>query len=205
MFGYPELRKATNIPSHDLELFERIGETGIQLTLAGGFNPRLEELSQLYATPERIRYAQEWLTERASIHARHEWRMERVEWAILIFVVVGVFADLYLHGAVFVQSSHPKIPLIGLNLPCPAIPIVSACIFTRNQQEKSRTNVAFCDGSEKVFNLIVRVVWAVPLRHYAIRFRPRQIPVPAATNPVARLRGRECDTAGPVRRHALSV
>jgi len=96
MFGYPELRKATNIPSRDRELFERIGETGIQLTLAGGFTPRLEELSQLYATPERIRYAQEWLTERASIHARHEWRMERVEWAILIFVAVGVFADLYL-------------------------------------------------------------------------------------------------------------
>jgi hypothetical protein len=99
MLGYPEFRHA-NIPSDDRTLFERIGETGIQLTLAGGFTPHSPELQQLYQSPVRTEYAQRWLTERASAHAQHEWRMERVEWAILIFVAVGVFADLYLafHG-----------------------------------------------------------------------------------------------------------
>jgi hypothetical protein len=98
-FEYPTLHSAI-IPEPERKLFEQVGETGIQLTLAGGFNPRSQELGELYKDPERVKYAQQWLTERADIHARHEWRMERVEWAILIFVAVGVFADLYLaiHG-----------------------------------------------------------------------------------------------------------
>jgi hypothetical protein len=111
--AYPQLHTA-NIPDADRKLFEQVGETGIQLTLAGGFNPRSQELSDLYTNTERVKYAQQWLTERADIHARHEWRMERVEWAILIFVAVGVFADLYLafHG---VGQSSP-LPLFRLLL-----------------------------------------------------------------------------------------
>jgi hypothetical protein len=38
--------------------------------------------------------ALEWLTERRDIHERREDRLETVEWAILIFVIVGVLADL---------------------------------------------------------------------------------------------------------------
>ena len=98
-FEYPRLHLA-DIPEADRKPFEQVGETGIQLTLAGGFNPRSQELSDLYTDKERVKYAQQWLTERGDIHTRHEWRTERVEWAILIFVAIGVFADLYLaiHG-----------------------------------------------------------------------------------------------------------
>ena len=95
LFGYPQLRKAL-IPHDERDLLERTGETGIQLTLAGGFNPKSPELSQLYGNAQRLAHAQEWLTERADVRARHEWRMERVEWAILIFVVLGVAADFVL-------------------------------------------------------------------------------------------------------------
>ncbi len=36
----------------------------------------------------------DWLQERRDIAARHEDRLETVEWAILIFVVIGVAADI---------------------------------------------------------------------------------------------------------------
>jgi hypothetical protein len=36
----------------------------------------------------------EWLTERRDIHERREQRLETAEWAILIWVVVGVIADI---------------------------------------------------------------------------------------------------------------
>jgi hypothetical protein len=99
LFGYPKLRKAIILPD-ELDLLERVGETGIQLTLAGGFNPRSPELARLYGNAARIENAQQWLTERADVRARHEWRMERVEWAVLIFVILGVIADFVLafHG-----------------------------------------------------------------------------------------------------------
>jgi hypothetical protein len=35
-----------------------------------------------------------WLTERQDIHERREDRLETAEWAILIFVIVGVLADI---------------------------------------------------------------------------------------------------------------
>ena len=99
MFGYPKLRKAI-IPPDEREVLERMGETVIQLTLASGFNPRLRELISIYGNDARMAHAQQWLTEKAEVRARHEWRMERVEWAVLIFVFVGVVADCVLafHG-----------------------------------------------------------------------------------------------------------
>lgn len=105
MFGYPKLRRA-NIPSDERDIFERTGETGLQLTLAGGFNPRSQELANIYANADYVKHAQDWLTERADVRGRHEWRMERVEWAILIFVVLGVVADFVLafHGCSTVHS-----------------------------------------------------------------------------------------------------
>lgn len=37
-----------------------------------------------------------WLTERADLAERREDRLETVEWAVLIFVAVGVIADVLL-------------------------------------------------------------------------------------------------------------
>ncbi len=91
-----KVRKA-NIPKHEQDVFERFGEAAIRLTLAGcagGSTPK--ELMDIYNNPERIAHAVHWLTERADSLERRENRLETVEWAILVFVVVGVFADLAL-------------------------------------------------------------------------------------------------------------
>jgi hypothetical protein len=95
LLGYPSLRRA-HIPTPERDLFDRIGETGLQLVLAGGFHPKSQELSAVYTVPVIAQHAQDWLTERADIRARHEWRMERVEWAVLIFVILGVVVDCVL-------------------------------------------------------------------------------------------------------------
>ena len=95
MLGYPKLRKA-NIPPEERDVFERIGEAGLQLTLIGATNPHSNEQASISSNPLYSKHAQEWLTERADVHSRHEWRMELLEWAILIFVIAGVFADLAL-------------------------------------------------------------------------------------------------------------
>jgi hypothetical protein len=43
-----------------------------------------------------MEYAREWLTERADSHERREQRLETIEWAILIFVVLAVIVDVVL-------------------------------------------------------------------------------------------------------------
>lgn len=95
MFGYPKLRKA-DIPNDKREIFARYGETGLQLMIIGGIHPALPDLVDIYQNKDSVKQAQDWLTERADERARHEWRMELLEWAILIFLIIGVFADLSL-------------------------------------------------------------------------------------------------------------
>jgi hypothetical protein len=94
IFGYPKLRRA-NIPPDERDVFDRTGEAGVQLALMGSFHPK-SELATILNNEPLAKHAQEWLTERADIRARHEWRMECLEWAILIFLIVGVFADFLL-------------------------------------------------------------------------------------------------------------
>jgi hypothetical protein len=93
MWWWRRVRKA-DIPKADRDLFERFGEHVIASVLTGGFNPRSEALRSLYSDEGRIPHAEDWLTERGDAAARHEQRVETVEWAILIFVVLGVLADL---------------------------------------------------------------------------------------------------------------
>lgn len=43
-----------------------------------------------------VNAASAWLTERADLTERREARLETVEWAVLIFVAIGVVADIVL-------------------------------------------------------------------------------------------------------------
>jgi hypothetical protein len=95
MLGFRKIRYA-NISPDKRETFERYGETVIQLMVTSGFNPRPEELIAIYQDKHAVADATKWLTERADKNANHEWRVEIVEWAILIFVVLGVSFDLIL-------------------------------------------------------------------------------------------------------------
>ncbi len=79
------------------DLFERYGETVIQLVIAGGLNPSSPALSKIYTNEDCVRLdAEAWLTQRGDEGANKDHRLELVEWSVLIFVIIGVFADFSL-------------------------------------------------------------------------------------------------------------
>jgi hypothetical protein len=88
-----EIRKAS-ISKSDRDIFERFGETVIGSVLAGGMQPRAPELQKLYGDMgPTFKAAADWLTERGDSQEQREQRMETVEWAVLIFVVLGVAVE----------------------------------------------------------------------------------------------------------------
>jgi hypothetical protein len=87
------VRKASVAPT-DRDIFERYGETVMQMMIAANFEPRAEELKAIYPHQNRIEDARHWLNERADKAANHEWRIEIVEWSIFAFVVLGVVLDI---------------------------------------------------------------------------------------------------------------
>ncbi len=92
MWWWRKVRKA-NISEELRTKFERFGEDVLAQALAVGAQRtqgvELLELLQGDRTP-----IMEWLTERRDIHERKEDRLETIEWLILIFVIVGVLADI---------------------------------------------------------------------------------------------------------------
>lgn len=75
--------------------FERFGETAIINVITSGMGQRNKELEIIYNNENRMReHAAEWLTERGDLRELREQRLETVEWAILIFAVLGVIMDL---------------------------------------------------------------------------------------------------------------
>jgi hypothetical protein len=90
MLGFRKVRYA-NIPADQRDIFERYGETVIQLMVAASHQPRADDLRTLYPNEAAMQNAAKWLTERTDKNAKHERHIECVEWAILIFVVVGIF------------------------------------------------------------------------------------------------------------------
>jgi hypothetical protein len=95
MLGFRKVRYA-NIPAEHRDIFERYGEAVIQLMIAASHTPRAGELSAMYSNEPMIENAALWLTEQADKKANHEWRIEIVEWSILLFVVAGVVLDIIL-------------------------------------------------------------------------------------------------------------
>jgi ferric-dicitrate binding protein FerR (iron transport regulator) len=73
--------------------FERFGEDVLAHALAVGsiLTQGRELLNLIEGHREEV---MEWLTERRDNHERREQRLETAEWAILIWVVVGVIADI---------------------------------------------------------------------------------------------------------------
>src|SRR5262249_44276348 len=88
-----------NIPPDIRSRFELYGETLMGLAIASGDAIRIGQEVANLGQNHRNQIV-EWLRERRDIQARHEDRLETVEWAILIFVIVGVIVDLWMlfHG-----------------------------------------------------------------------------------------------------------
>jgi hypothetical protein len=92
MWWWRKVRRA-KIPSDLRERFELYGETLMSLAIESGDANRIGvELAKLGQSNRHEIVA--WLRERRDIAERHENRVETVEWAILIFVVFGVIADV---------------------------------------------------------------------------------------------------------------
>lgn len=59
--------------------------------------PRAPELQKLYGDMgPTLKHATDWLTERGDSQEQREQRMETVEWAVLVFVVLGVVESVQL-------------------------------------------------------------------------------------------------------------
>jgi hypothetical protein len=94
--GWREIRGAS-ITKEERDIFEMYGENVIQMLLVNGANDAIEELKQWYGRShgqfsgrEKMK---EWLKERGDIRERHEQRIEFLEWAILLFVALGVVVE----------------------------------------------------------------------------------------------------------------
>jgi hypothetical protein len=108
MLGFRRVRRA-KIPRAHRDVFERYGESVIQLMIAASFQrygenvlhlmigatPALQpkDLAALDTDQTMVENAALWLTERADMHSNREWRLEIVECSILIFVVCGVVIE----------------------------------------------------------------------------------------------------------------
>jgi len=74
------------------ERFELFGETLMAIAIQSGDGNRIgQELAHL--GQQKREEIVEWLRERRDVAARHDDRVETVEWAILIFVVLGVIVE----------------------------------------------------------------------------------------------------------------
>ena len=96
MWWWRKIRPA-KIPPADRQDFERFGETVVgYAVLFGDRFPSPSPLYRVYTDYQTKTNAMNWLAERADANERREQRLETVEWAILIFVAVGVIADIVL-------------------------------------------------------------------------------------------------------------
>jgi hypothetical protein len=101
MWWRRKVRRA-DISQDDRDRFERYGETVVALLLASELTEHSETSTivvggfNLKKVIVDVDAAAQWLSERADLHERREQRLETVEWAVLIFVAVGVIADIVL-------------------------------------------------------------------------------------------------------------
>jgi hypothetical protein len=84
--------RPANIPQELRARFELFGETLMALAIESGDANRIGvELAAL--GQQKRQEIVEWLRECRDIEAQHQDRLETVEWAILIFVVLGVIVE----------------------------------------------------------------------------------------------------------------
>jgi hypothetical protein len=93
MWRWRNIRPANILKDHR-DLFERYGEMVVGLVLAGGYNPAAEDLRGLYSSDELKKSAGDWLQERGDAHERRENRLETIEVAILLFLILSVLLEL---------------------------------------------------------------------------------------------------------------
>lgn len=96
MWWWRKVRKA-QISREDRDLFERYGEAVIGSILAGASCPTAPDLQPIIPgniclpeNPGKCQAGRDWLTECRDAHERREQRLEFVEWAILLFILLEI-------------------------------------------------------------------------------------------------------------------
>jgi hypothetical protein len=92
MRRWRKVRRA-NIPDDVRQAFEKTGQFAVAAELNHDFPPAKPILRDRYPDGTIKLHGREWIREQIDRAERREDRLETVEWAILIFVVVGVVAD----------------------------------------------------------------------------------------------------------------
>ncbi len=91
--GWRRVRKA-KIDNSERDIFERYGENVLGNTLASGLNPISEELNGIFTNKTRREHVVAWLTERGDKQANREFRLEMIEWAIVVLIAVEIALTL---------------------------------------------------------------------------------------------------------------
>ena len=82
--------RTAQISKEDRDLFERYGEAVIGSVLANLTTPTAPELRSINAGSGKVKEARDWLTECRDAHEQREQRLEFVEWAILLFILLEI-------------------------------------------------------------------------------------------------------------------
>jgi hypothetical protein len=94
MWWWRKVRRA-QIDDKLREAFDRLGHYAVAASIAENYPPAPGEGRALGLTNQQIKQAAiAWMTEHIDVAERHEQRIETVEWAVLIFVAVGVVLDV---------------------------------------------------------------------------------------------------------------
>lgn len=82
--------RTAQISKEDRDFFERYGEAVIGSVLANLSTPTAPELRSINAGSGKVKEARDWLTECRDAHEQREQRLEFVEWAILLFILLEI-------------------------------------------------------------------------------------------------------------------
>jgi hypothetical protein len=83
----------TDIPADVRQAFEETGPFAMSAELGANYPPAKAILRDKYADGKIKEYGHAWMRERYDRDERHGDRLETLEWAILIFVMLGVIVE----------------------------------------------------------------------------------------------------------------
>jgi hypothetical protein len=86
---WQKVRRA-NVPKEERRLFEQLGETAIQMVVAGTVSSYTRhELMEIYRDTAKLKHAEEWLVEQTDLRARRKIHIT-IAFALVILVEIVV-------------------------------------------------------------------------------------------------------------------
>jgi hypothetical protein len=83
------------IPKDHRDFFERYGQNVVALMLTAGSAPQSPALLAFIHDKSKVQSAEAWLTEEGDKGECRETRLEILEWAIVVLIVVEIFLQIF--------------------------------------------------------------------------------------------------------------